>query len=51
MRHISDVYAKAGKQGSITFFLAIGPHEHGQSSAILPAVAQLKASGVKAIFL
>ncbi len=51
VRHISDVYAKAGKTEAITFFLTIGPHEHGQSAAILPAVEQLTASGTKAIFL
>eukprot|EP01079_Euglenida_sp_SAG-EU17-18_P003960 gene3960-4320_t len=49
--HISEVYAKAGKQGDVTFFLTIGPHEHGQSSAILPAVQQLKSNGVRALFL
>jgi hypothetical protein len=38
------VYAKAGKQGAITFFLAIGPHEHGQSSAILPSILALFSS-------
>ena len=38
-------------QEAITFFLTIGPHEHGQSTAILPAVQQLQASGVNARFL
>lgn len=51
VHHISEVYAKAGKKGAITFFLTIGPHEHGQSTAILPAVQQLQSSGVKAVFL
>ena len=51
VRHIGDVYAKAGKTTPITFFLTIGPHEHGQSAAILPAVEQLKAGGVNAVFL
>ena len=50
VHNIAAVYAKVGKEG-ITFFLAIGPHEHGQSTAILPAVEQLKASGVTALFL
>jgi lysophospholipase L1-like esterase len=50
VRHISSVYAAVGKR-NITFFLTIGPHEHSQSSAIIPAVAQLKASGVNAVFL
>lgn len=50
VHHIAEVYAKVGKEG-ITFFLTIGPHEHGQSTAILPAVEQLKASGVTALFL
>ena len=51
VKHIGDVYAKAGKTVPITFFLTIGPHEHGQSTAILPAVEQLKAGGVNAVFL
>jgi len=34
-----------------TFFLAIAPHEKGQHAAILPAVAQLVALGVDAVFL
>lgn len=51
VRHISDVYGRAGKKEAITFFLTIGPHEHGQSAAIVPAVGQLKAGGVKAVFL
>ena len=51
VHHMSEVYAKAGKKEAITFFLTIGPHKHGQSAAILPAVEQLKAGGVNAVFL
>ena len=50
VNHISSVYAETGKI-NITFFLTIGPHEHNQSSAIIPAVAQLQTSGVNAVFL
>jgi hypothetical protein len=36
---------------NLTFALVIGPHEAGQSAAILPAVATLAAAGVRAVFL
>lgn len=48
--HISSVYHAAGKS-NISFFLTIGPHEHGQSAAIVPAVSALRGSGLNAFFL
>jgi len=39
-----------GGVANITYFLAIAPHEKGQSNAILPAVAQLQAAGLPVHF-
>ena len=63
VEHIVDVYARAHDNKNysqqqqqpqpqpIVFFLTIGPHERGQSEAIIPAVQLLKAKGTPAYFL
>ena len=47
VQRINAVYGPAPR----TFFLTIAPHEKGQHASILPAVAQLVALGVDAVFL
>ena len=49
VQRINAVYGPPAVQR--TFFLTIAPHEKGQHAAILPAVAQLVALGVDAVFL
>ena len=49
VQRIDAVYGPPASQR--TFFLAIAPHEKGQHAAILPAVAQLVALGIDAVFL
>ena len=43
--------SSSGNKGSPAFFLAIGPHEAGQSMAILQAMPQIAAAGYNVTFL
>jgi hypothetical protein len=49
--YLSAGYKAADPGAELTFFLAIAPHEKGQSAAILPAVTQLTAAGFNVHFL
>lgn len=47
---LASTYKAAGAPNA-TFVLAIGPHEKGQSGAILPAVAALRGAGLPVFFV